>query len=166
MNKRKKIIIITSSLIAITLVLFLIAITTFFILSYDGYPGAHRTTKYPFKDSVIKEKKHTFTQRRQNNKNEFYAEEIIIQLKKISKNDYINANLINVFYDFHFNAYYKLIITLIKDSKKYDVKAIYRLSHEYVRQHYVFDFEIEGQVYENCFALVNKRSGQKYFFIN
>lgn len=79
-------------------------------------------------------------------------------IKNITKDEYNSSSLINVFYDYAYDVYYKVNITLEKDNKVYNAKIFCvhsRNIEHFYRQRYSFDIEIDGQVYQNALFIYN-----------
>lgn len=166
MSKRKKIAIILLSTIGGIIFLFgLITAVSFLIFHYGGINNGYHFSKYPFKDRTTTYKNHTFSKVYQNNKIEFHCDEIQMKISKISKDDYINANLKNVFYDYRFDSYYKIELKIKANNKIY-VATVFNNVDENIphRQSYTFDIEIENQVYQSCLILRNSQYGESCWF--
>ncbi len=88
-----------------------------------------------------------------------------MKISKISKDDYINANLKNVFYDYRFDSYYKIELKIKANNKIY-VATVFNNVDENIphRQSYTFDIEIENQVYQSCLILRNSQYGESCWF--
>ena len=162
MSKRKKITIISVSVIGgIIALLGLITAVCFLVFHYAGINHDHPTSKYPFKDKIITKQNHTFSKTYQNTKIEFHCDEIKIKINKIYKDDYIKANLKNVFCDYIFDVYYKIDLEIKANNKMYTAIVLNNINKDnFARQEYVFDIQIESQVYQSCLFLRNSLYGE------
>lgn len=166
MSKKKKITIILLSTFGGIIFLFgLITALSFLTFHYGGINNGYPFSKYPFKDETITYKSHTFSKMDQNTKVEFHCDEIQMTISKISKDDYIKANLKNVFYDYTFDVYYKIDLKIKANNKIYIADVFNNVDkNNPFRQSYTFDIKIENQVYQSCLILRNSRNGESCWF--
>ena len=147
MNKKKRIALWLS--IAIPFILIILGIGIYFIIltSYRNLPPLNDKT-YSYNSIKF------FTS--DNKVDRFDKAKLVI--KKVTKDEYNNSSLINVFYDYAYDVYYKVDITLEKDNKVYNVKTFCvhsrNITHFY-SQRYSFDIEIDGKVYQNALFIYN-----------
>lgn len=160
MSKKKKIIIITASLIS---AIFISVIITLTITVFRYLPPGHKPPRYPFKDREIIYKRNYLFQNTTKGEVKFKTDEMTVNIKKISKEEYLKSNFINVFADFHFDVYYRLNIKIKQDNKVYEAIAFQNIKKSrFERDMYFFDIQIENQVYQNVFYLRNTRFGEIY----
>ncbi len=161
MSKKKKVTIIIVSLISTIILSAIIAFAIIILIELP--PATHKPPKYPFNDTKFILKKRYLFQKTSKGTIEFKYDEMIVNIKKISKEEYLKSNLINVFADFHFDVYYRLDVKIKQDNKTYDAIAFKNIDRStFTRDLYVFDFQIENQVYQNVFHLRNTRNGVIY----
>ncbi len=147
MNKKKRIALWLS--IFIPFILIILGISIYFIIlsSYRNLPPLNNKT-YSYNSIEL---------RTSDNKVDRFDKAKLV-IKKITKDEYNNSSLINVFYDYAYDVYYKVDITLEKDNKVYNAKTFCvhsRNIKQFYRQRYSFDIEIDGQVYENALFIYN-----------
>lgn len=148
MNKKKKLTIILSITIPLTIIIIGVLIYFSILASYRNLP--------PLKDKSYQYKNVEFNTSIGEKKDKFDAAEL--KITKITKEDYNDASLVNVFYDYSYDVYYKVDIKLTKDNNNYDARVFCvhsrNISHFY-KQRYSFDLKIDGKIYQSALFIHN-----------
>lgn len=147
MNKKKRLALWLSISIPIILVILCTSIYFIILTSYKNLPPLNDKT-YLYNSIEL----------RANDDKVDKFDKAKLEIKKITKEEYNSSSLINVFYDYAYDVYYKVNITLEKDNKVYNAKTFCVHSRniiKFYRQRYSFDIEIDNQVYQNTLFIYN-----------